>query len=240
LIFSERYSRMTRLLLPVGHAWRAFRGFLIRKLFDALSVLPEDIRHEAELVYFDLFPDTSRAIELWQEQFAVPVFEVTGVPIQSIIKSLWIGAGSGQAPFVLENALKQINPGLKLIENIPLKNPLDSNSVGRMVCGWKYAVCGNKYAVCGYRIGNVNFQPGVIINDYGALYDIPNDPRYWGTCFYIGGGARYDSHGRLLIINTIKINKKWEPYISYLLIKSKPAHSKIVVYIEYVDEEESV
>ena len=60
-----------KLLFPRSRAFELVKDTNKKKLIKAIAVLPEDIRLEMEKVYFDLFPETSRAIDDWEKVFAV-------------------------------------------------------------------------------------------------------------------------------------------------------------------------
>ncbi len=232
---SNRYSFLMRLLFPVAHGFRLFIITLVRKLIDGLSPLPEDVRKDTELVYLDLFPDTTRSVDLWKEQFGITFYDsFLRTSVVSVLKSLWIGTTGGQSISYLDQILKQINSKINIVENIPLKNPRDSNSAVQSVCGHRTMVCGNREAVCSYRIGDISFTPTVIINDSEQLYDIPNDPKFWSTCVYICGNVTRNSRREILYISKVLVDKSWKDYIEYIMLKIKPAHITMVLYIEYV------
>ncbi len=90
-------------LFPKALAWLfPFDGFL-RKYIDGLSETPADIRDFADNVYRDIFPQTTREIELWEEQFNITS---TGTEQQrrDNIAARWIAQG-GQGKDYLESII---------------------------------------------------------------------------------------------------------------------------------------
>jgi hypothetical protein len=92
-----KFFEAIKLLFPRSRASELFVDNDKRKMIKALSILPEDIRHEAELVYMDLFPDTTRFPEKWENTFAV-YFAVKELPgRRNILESLWKINSGGQS-----------------------------------------------------------------------------------------------------------------------------------------------
>ena len=58
-------------LLPSGRVFDITQDKNLRKLFEAIAVLPDGIRDEIENVYLDLFPDSTRSPEAWEKAFQV-------------------------------------------------------------------------------------------------------------------------------------------------------------------------
>jgi hypothetical protein len=226
---------MIKLLFPLSHAFRIFINTLIYKFIKALSLLLYDIKVRIELVFCDLFPETTRNINLWYDQFGILDNDVNiGLSKYLLLKSLWMGITGGQSTYYLKKILDNIDKKIKIVENTPLKNPRDSNSVVQAVCNHRIMVCGNRKAVCSYRIGDMEFIPMVIINDGETLYDIPNDPAFWSTCVYICGTVIRSSSGKILYLEKIEIDKKWKSFINYIVLKIKPVQLKMVLYIKYI------
>jgi len=212
-----------------------------RKLVKGLSFLPESIRHEAELVYFDIFPDTTRFPEKWEDVFGIFFTGDEQEKRRDILDSLWkINKGGQSAPF-LEGILRIINDDIRIIENIPVKNPRDSNAVITSVNGQKAMVCGNRKAVNKYIIGDTNFTPSVLQNDISQVYGIPNDRNFWEMCFFVCKSAeRNPVTNDILYINRLRISPVWKNYIEFLILKIKPLHSSAVLFIEWTDEKEKL
>ncbi len=90
-------------LFPKALAWLfPFDGFL-RKYIDGLSETPADIRDFADNVYRDIFPQTTRELDLWEEQFNLTS---TGTEQQrrDNIAARWVAQG-GQGKDYLESII---------------------------------------------------------------------------------------------------------------------------------------
>jgi len=207
-----------------------------RKLIKGLSFLPEKIRQEAELVYFDIFPDTTRFPEKWENVFGIFFTEAELEKRRNILDSLWKINRGGQSAVFLEDMLKKINDGIKIIENIPLKNPREGNVLILSTCNSRSMVCGNKKAVCNYRVGESSFVPMVLQNDVSGLYSIPDNPEFWECCFYVCSQAERDNNNKIVFVKKIKIERKWKNFIEYIILKVKPVHTTAVLYIEWEGE----
>ena len=101
---------------------RAFQLFVDnnkRKFVKGLSLLPENVRKEAELVYFDIFPDTTRYPEKWEDVFGVLFTEAEQEKRREILDSLWKINRGGQGAYFLQTILEVIGD-IKVVENNPV------------------------------------------------------------------------------------------------------------------------
>jgi hypothetical protein len=229
-----KFFEAIKSLLPISRAFQLFVDNNKRKFFKGLAGLPEIVRREIELVYFDIFPDTTRFPEKWEKTFAVLFTNGEIIKRRSILDSLWKINGGGQSAVFLEMILQSIDSNIKIIENIPVGNPRDSNAVLFSINKNPNMVCGNKKAVCSYRIGDSTFVPYILQNDILRLYDIPDDKNFWGFCFYICGSVVRNSQNKILYVQKIKIESIWKNYIEYLILKIKPVHTTAVLFIEWI------
>ena len=215
---------------------RAFQLFVDnnkRKLIKGLSFLPENTRQEAELVYFDIFPDSTRYPEKWEEVFGIIFVEAEQEKKREILNSLWARNNEGQSGAFLEEVLQRIIPEIRVIENIPVKNPRDGNVAVLSINGHQTMVCGNNKAVNYFRVGDSSFIPTVLQNDTSDLYSISDNPKHWETCFYICHTVERNSSNKITFIRKINIEKRWKNYIEYIILKIKPVHTTAVLYIEW-------
>ncbi len=225
-----------RALLPKSKAFRVVQDSQLRRLIKGLAVLPEDVRLEMEQIYMDLYPETTRALAEWENQFAVLFAnEQYGDTRQGILKALWRANEGGQTAQYLENILQKINPGIHVFENVPVKNPRDSNAVFTCMCGYKTMYCGSPTGLCGYKAGDSEFEPTVIINDLTTAYDIPNDHLWWENSFFVAGSVIRNSRGEIIYCRKLQLNKIWRPYIEYLILKIKPVQTVAVMFIDWTD-----
>ena len=223
-----------KLLFPRSRAFNLTIDSNKRKLIKAIAVLPEDIRHEMEQVYFDIFPETSRCIDDWEKVFAV-VFSSKELKKQrSVIAALWRINKGGQSAVFLESMLRNIDANILVVENTPVSNPRQRSITNVAVCGNKTLCCKNVKAVCGYRVGYENFSPSVLRNDVSELYSIKNDPRFWVYCYFVCKRVVRNSKNEILYIEKLQIKKEFRNYIEYLILKIKPVHTVAVMFIEWI------
>ena len=223
-----------KLLFPRSRAFNLTIDSNKRKLIKAIAVLPEDIRHEMERVYFDMFPETSRCIDDWEKVFAV-VFSSKELKKQRrVIAALWRINKGGQSAIFLESMLRNIDANILIVENAPVSNPRQRSVTNVAVCGNKTLCCKNVKAVCGYRIGDENFSPSILRNDVSELYSIKNDPRFWAYCYFVCKRVVRNSKNEILYIEKLQIKKEFRNYIEYLILKIKPVHTVAVMFIEWV------
>ena len=229
----SKYFDAIKQLFPRSRAFELFADNEKRKLIKGISELPENIRKEAELVYLDLFPDTTRHPERWEEVFALFFTEAEFPKRRAIIDSMWKIISGDQSCSFLEMMLGCIDNRIKVVENIPVSNPRYSGIVFIAVCGHRFMRCGHKKAVCGYRKGHQDFTPTIIKNDATTEYNIPENSHYWENCFFICAGVRRSPRGTILYIEPLKINAVWRNYVEYLILKVKPAHTTAIVFIDW-------
>ncbi len=205
-----------------------------RKLIKGLSFLPENVRHEAELVYFDIFPDTTRFPEKWEDVFGVLFTEAELEKRRDILDSLWKINKGGQSAVFLEEILQKIDNTIHIFENIPLRNPRDSNIAYPSCCDNKIMVCDNRRACCDYRIGDESFIPTLLMNNISGVYSFPNNPAFWETCFFVCKSVTRNNRNEILYIERLQISAIWKNYIEYLILKIKPVHTTAVLFVEWL------
>ncbi|MBQ0165497.1 MAG: hypothetical protein KBT02_00130 [Treponema sp.] len=223
-------------LLPFGKAFSFDKDTDSYRFFKGLAALPDDVRRETDKVFFDLFPETTEAIEEWENQFSVKfAAEQYGDSRRGILEALWKSNAGGQSAQYLQECLQKVCPEIKVVENVPIKNPRDANSALVALVGQKQMLCGRKTALCGFRQGDKDFTPTVIRNDNEVLYDIPVDPRYWENYFYVCRNVMRNSRKEIIYCQKLELDLKWKPYVEYLILKLKPAQSGALVFIEWVE-----
>jgi hypothetical protein len=198
----------------------------------ALAVLFEDVRHEAELVYMDLFPDTTRSPEKWEKTFAV-YFSSNEMAIRrNILDSLWKINNRGQSVLFLQEVLAAIE-NIKVEENVPVTDPLNQQSVIMAVCDNDHMVCDGGTAVCDFYMGNEAFEPSILRNDTASIYSIPEDIRYWQMCFFVCKNVYRNSSQEILFIEPISLPASMRNFIEYIILRIKPVHSTAVIFIDW-------
>jgi len=230
-----RFFDAIKLLFPRSRAFELFIKSVKRKIVKAFSVLPEDIRHNTELVYMDLFPDTTRFLENWEKTFAVyfPAREIARR--RKILDLLWKINAGGQSLDHIEQILRGI-VNVRVVDNVPVTDPRGIKIVKIAVCNYRIMVCGNRQAVCNARLGTEQSEPTVLRNDASELYTLPEDQRFWETCFFICKNV-IRSERKIQYIERIKLNIKWKNFLEYIILKIKPVHTTAILYIEWQEED---
>jgi hypothetical protein len=233
-----RFFDAVKALFPQSRAFQLFVSNQKYKLVQALCELPEGIRKDAELVYFDLFPDTARYPEKWENVFSLFFTKNDYDKRRKIVDSLWKTICGGQSAQFLQDLLRCIDTNLSVVENVPVINPFQVyQSLDLAVCDNEIMICDFEEAVCDYRLGDQGFEPGVLQNDSAALYSIPNDAAHWSTCFFICKEAWRDGSDNIVYVELLEMDAAWKNYIEYLILKTKPAHSTAIMFIDWQEEE---
>jgi hypothetical protein len=230
-----RFFEAVRELFPRSRSFQLFVDNKKYKLVKALCDMPENIRTDAELVYFDLFPYTTRYPEKWEEVFALFFTKAEYAKRRDIIDSMWKTIGGGQSAVFLEDMLRRIDDHIRVIENVPVSNPRHSGVVTLSVLGHRTMCCGNRKAVCNYREGNEGFMPTIIQNDVTSEYNIPFDTDYWEFCFYICKSVVRNPRGKIMYVEPLQLDAVWRNYVEYIVLKIKPVQSTAIVFIDWIE-----
>jgi hypothetical protein len=183
----------------------------------------------------DLFPDTTRFPEKWEQSFAIFFKDQELLKRRAIIDSLWKINMGGQAALFLQDILQAIEPEIKVIQNIPVANPRLIRIVKMAVCGNRFMYCGSPSAACGAKLGSTEFIPSVLRNDVSEFYSIPYDPAYWSMCFFVCRDVLWDSNGKIVHIEYLSMSAVWRNYVEYLILKIKPVQDAAIVFIKWED-----
>jgi hypothetical protein len=227
-------------LFPQARAFFLFADNLKKKFIKSISVLFEDIRHEAELVYFDLFPDTTRYPEKWGTTFAVYFTAEEIKKRRDVLDAFWKINSGGQSAVFLQDILQSISKNINIIENVPVCDPRNTLSVGIAVCGNKVMRCGNKRVRCNCYLSNGTFIPTMLRNDVIQFYSLPDNAHYWAFCFFVCNNVYRGSNNQIVFVEKLKLNIVWRNYIEYLILRIKPVHSTAIVFIDWQEGEGDV
>jgi hypothetical protein len=260
-----KFFETIKSLFPISRAFQFIIHKNKRKFIKGITILPETIRREMELVYFDIFPDTTRFPKKWEKTFATIILNDELTKRRSILDSLWKINVGGQSVSHLEIVLQGIDSNIRVIENVPICNPKMIYIVDTAVCDNQKMVCDNTVAVCDYYLGerekiikavcdnnkmicdyidavcdyyimNDGYTPSIIRNNIENYDCIPDNQNYWGMYFFICKSVLRDSEGNILFAEMLKINKIWKNYIEYLILKIKPVHSIGIIFIRWMEE----
>ena len=224
-------------LFPRSKAFRAFVDTSFRKLVKAITAVPDDERKQLDLIYADIFPDTTREVERWEKQFGIIFTAGYSLAIRrSLLDSFWKIKRGGQSDTYLQGLLQKIDSKILVVENIPVGNPRVSNTAYTAIDGNSTMYDGGKNAIDGRYIGDSDFVPTVLRNGTEQPYAIPLDERYWEMCFYVCGGVYRNAYKQIVYVQKVNVPTKWKNFIEYIVLKTKPVHTTAVMFIEYTED----
>lgn len=200
------YLRMFMHLLPRARAWFLYHGKRIREFFEGLSGIPEDARTFYDLIWFDVFPQTTRELDTWETQFGLVPGSLSESDRRDRLEAAWQAIG-GQSPRYIQDTLQAAGfpvyvhkwwvpgtePGVGVKSCVTARNPntyitgsayvlVNKLYVTRpdwlVLCDEVVAECGEAKALCG------NYERNV---DDPIEYEIPTDPDEHHYFLYIGG-----------------------------------------------------
>ncbi len=228
------FFRMIQHLLPRAAAWRTTAAKTLRNFFEGLSGAPEDFRGFIDDVYGDVFPETTRELAQWEEQFGIVANPVEATRRLNLAAE-W-AAGGGQSPRYIQDVLQTAGFDV-YVHEWPASGPpwfprdprdyTDLPLIGTVQCGEVLAQCGEATALCNGLLAN---DPGYIVNDDlsgNAPPPVPDDPARWPYFLYVGGETFPDTA-------TIPVERKAE--FRRLVLKLKPTQQWLVLLVEYESE----
>ncbi|MDR3325109.1 MAG: hypothetical protein LBS82_03860 [Spirochaetaceae bacterium] len=233
---SGRFFDAAKALFPRGHAFELFVDNNKRKLVDALSELPENVRAEAESAYLDLFPDTTRFPEKWESVFSIYLTREEYAKRRNIVDALWKTISGDQGTAFLQQVLRSVDERFTVAENVPATDPRNKQSAGLAICDYETMLCDNEGACCDYFRGDDSFLPGILQNDKTDLYSIPDDSRFWETCFFVCKEVYRNNAHEILYIEPFELAAVWRDIVEYLILKIKPVHGTAVVFVKWTEE----
>jgi hypothetical protein len=101
----DLWLRVYKHLLPTGKAWRLTIDKTLRQFFEGLTGLPEDSRQFFDEIWRDLDPQTTRALEEFEQQFALETTGLTEQERRDRLDGAWKALG-GQDPRYIEDTLR--------------------------------------------------------------------------------------------------------------------------------------
>ena len=99
------FFRMFQHLLPNARAWRLTIEKTLRNFFKGLSGIGADAVIYADFVWLDIFPNTTRELDEWELQFALPDTILTEPARRSRLDAHWKALG-GQDRKYIEDTLR--------------------------------------------------------------------------------------------------------------------------------------
>lgn len=239
------FLRIFKHLLPNARAWRVTVDKRLRQFFTGLSGVGEDVKIFIDGVWLDIFPETTRGIDAWEQQFGLRNTGLTEQQRRDRLSATWKVLG-GQGPRYIQDTLQASGfdvyvhewwepgtepaPGVK--QCVTPRNPLLwlsrehkgyplVNKVFKMVpdilplCGEVLAEAGEQRALCGNYF---------TFRDQLKEYIVPRDPSKWPYFLYIGG-ATFGTMAR--------VGPKRKDEFEALCLKICPAQQWLGMLVEY-------
>lgn len=99
------FLRLLKYLLPNARAWQITQDKQLRQFFDGLSGLGSNIRTYFDQVYLDLFPETTRELDTWENNFGLPGTLTVEQERRDRLAAAWQAIG-GQSPRYIQDTLR--------------------------------------------------------------------------------------------------------------------------------------
>jgi hypothetical protein len=100
------FTRIIQHLLPRAKAWSITIDKRLRQFFSGLAEgLPPTLRQFYDEVYGDVFPQTTRELAEWENQFALPATVLTEQQRRDRLDGAWKAFG-GQSPRYIQDTLR--------------------------------------------------------------------------------------------------------------------------------------
>jgi len=131
-------------LLPRSEAWKAVFDKTLSSFFAGLVQLPCFTKHHFDFILDDVFPQSTRQLDLWEQQFGLLTTLPTEQERRDRLDAQWKAIG-GQSPRYIQDILNDNGFPVYVHEWWYY----DFDFVSYVICGNSDAVCGNANAVCG-------------------------------------------------------------------------------------------
>ena len=217
------FFRIFQHLLPNARAWRLTANKKLRQFFEGLTFLGSDVKEYVDLVWSDIFPQTTRELSAWEKQFGLPATTLTTQERRDRLDATWKALG-GQSPSYIQTSLQSAGFNVFVHE---WWTPLYIYSTE---CGVPLAEAGETSAVCGDITGANQPENPVTRDPFEVLTDGTIPFGYFlnsgGSVAITGGsqaisGAANGVSGGLLVNKPVNIvydvptdQNKWR-YIMY-------------------------
>jgi hypothetical protein len=192
----DLFFRVFQHLIFRSDKWSLVIVKQLREFFEGLSGLGADYKTFVDLVYLDLFPGTTRELELWETQFGITNKTVVEADRRAAIASAWQATG-GQSPSYIQTTLQAAGFDVFIHEwwELPVvgapvaRNPqlvLSDGNEFTGTAGNGVSSCGDGFTSCGSSSSPTGFA---IVNnpDPANLPAITADSALWPYFIYLGG-----------------------------------------------------
>jgi len=232
-------------LLPRARAWKITIKKQLREFFEGLSGFPEAVKLFFDLIFGDIFPQTTRELDKWEKQFNLSNSALSDADRRTALDAAWKALG-GQDPRYIQDSLQAAGfpvyihewwvpgtePAVGVHGCVTPRNPLqfvtpEEGTIGGMDCGEPLAECGEPSAECGNpKLDGVGI---LLVNKIGYKdnyieYQVPSDSATWPYFLYIAGVDIND-------VVSIPANRRDE--FETLCLKICPAQQWLVLMVNY-------
>ncbi len=205
-------------LLPRARAWNTTADKWLRRFIDGLSDIVTGVQSHFDLIWYDIFPATTREIDAWEETFGLIYNKtLTEQERRDALAAAWAQTG-GQSPSYIQNQLQAagfdvyIHDWWATISPVTPNNPFAAGGAYPLVnlyvgnntifdppecidpstpgvLATDVPECTNE-ADMGISSGDVfECQPLGVIAGGPKTYNFPTDPDKWPYIIYIAGAT---------------------------------------------------
>lgn len=227
-----QYRKVIDALLPPGSLWVPEDDRDLDKLLDGVSASGEAYRIDmADLANLRDAQKTPLLDDLETEYGLVSGALSETDRRDRLSAAITSGGGDGTAEF-LESQLRKAGFDIYVHVNDPPVDPsLFLFAGGGAITGNENAICGRTDA---YTSNSGDFLAIVNGDILDSSYDIPTDPGYWPSIFFVGGLATRDGSGAITGIAHAEVDIARKDELFATVVKHKPVWTWGGPVIDYV------
>lgn len=222
------FTRVVQHLLPRAKAWSITVEKRLRQFFVGLAEgLPPVIRKDFDDTYGDVFPSTTRALDQWEEQFALPASSLTTQERRDRLDGRWKAFG-GQSPKYIQDTLR--NAGFDVYVHEWWQLPLGETPIYFGEAGEPLAQAGEPEMLAGNIVGTLITGEPIPRNPFNVLSD-GVETRYFlssGASSAVSGGVQAISGATSRPTGYLLVN---EPAGGPYVIPSDSERWRYILYI---------
>ena len=232
LIKTRDLFKSFRALLPRGRAWNIDLSIQFKQIIDSIMSTAADVKDYFIEIKNDVFPDTTRSLELWEEQFLLDKLGLSESQRRDNLEARWAEQG-GQSPTYLEGQLLKLGIVAKVYENFARADPntfLIGGDSEILVNGdiifetRKYInTCGNPAVTCGSNATAGEYS-GFISET--KKYAVSVDTAKWVHYFIIADVAS--------VLTPVDIPASLEKSFKIMVLRIKPTQTRAILNVNYI------
>ena len=231
-IKTRDFLKSFRALLPKGRAWNIDLSVQFKQVIDAIMDSSADVKQSFLDIGNDVFPDDTRSLELWEEQFLLDPTGLTEAERRSNLEARWSAQG-GQSPSYIESVLLKLGITATVYENFDRLDPVtflvggDSEILtnGKIVSEQKGFIntCGDPSATCGSGATAGEFD-GFITTL--KEYIVSVDTAKWIHYFIVADPAS--------VATPLNIPASLEKAFKTAILTVKPVQTRAILNVNYI------